>query len=181
MNSKSKMNIKTKIKMTVDILMTVGLLFLMGYQFWGEVLHEWAGACMFALFIAHHILNAGWHKSLPKGRYAPFRIFQTIINILLFADMLAMMYSGIVMSRHVFAFLPIEAGMLLARRLHILGSYWGLVLMSLHVGLHWSMMVGMAGKAAGITKASKVRSCHCRLWGFRVYPPRFYDLSAVKV
>ena len=50
------------------------------------------------------------------------------VDILVLLAMLALMYSGIVMSRHVFAFLPIESGIALARKLHILGAYWGLFL-----------------------------------------------------
>ena len=44
---------KAKVKIAVDVLMTLGMLFLMGYQFWGDVAHEWAGAGMFVLFILH--------------------------------------------------------------------------------------------------------------------------------
>lgn len=33
--------------------------------------------------------------------------------------------------------------MTLARRLHILGAYWGFLLMSIHLGLHWNMIPGM--------------------------------------
>ncbi len=54
---------KRKIKMAVDVLMTAALLFLMGYQFWGEMAHEWVGAGMSVLFLAHHILNGSWHKT----------------------------------------------------------------------------------------------------------------------
>ena len=68
------------------------------------------------------------------------------VDILVLLAMLALMYSGIVMSRHVFAFLPIESGMALARKLHILGAYWGFILMSLHLGLHWNMLLGMLRK-----------------------------------
>ena len=50
------------------------------------------------------------------------------------------------MSRHVFAFLSIDKGMALARRLHILGAYWGFLLMSLHLGLHWNMILSMIRK-----------------------------------
>ena len=60
---------KAIIKLSVDILMTLALLFLMGYHLWGDVLHEWVGAGMLLLFIAHHILNGYWHKSLFKGKY----------------------------------------------------------------------------------------------------------------
>lgn len=117
---------KGKVKMAVDMLMTAALLFLMGYQFWGETAHEWVGAGMFALFLAHHILNGGWHKNLFRGKYPPMRIFLAVIDVLTLLPMIAQMYSGIVLSRHVFAFLPIESGLALARHLHILDPYWGL-------------------------------------------------------
>ena len=132
---------KGKIKIAVDVLMTAALLFLMGYQFWGETAHEWVGAGMFELFLVHHILNGNWHKNLFRGKYSPMRIFLTIIDVLTLLSMIAQMYSGIVLSRHVFAFLPIKSGLALARRLHILGSYWGFLFMGLHLGLHWNMVI----------------------------------------
>lgn len=153
------MALKAKVKICIDTGMTLALLFLMGYQFWGEIAHEWVGAGIFALFIAHHILNVSWYKGLFKGGYTPYRVLQLVIDTLTLFAMLSLMYSSIVISRHVFAFLQIEGGMALARRLHILGSYWGMVLMSLHLGLHWSMLIGMARKHTNITKPSKLRGC----------------------
>ena len=145
---------KGKIKMTIDVLMTAALLFLMGYQFWGETAHEWVGAGMFVLFLLHHILNGSWHKNLFRGKYHPIRIFLTVIDVLVLLSMIAQMYSGIVLSRHVFAFLPIESGLAFARRLHILGSYWGFLLMSLHLGLHWNMVLGAVKRKFPVTSQS---------------------------
>ncbi len=138
---------KVKLKIGIDILMTLGLLFVSGYQLWGEAVHEWIGAILLALFIAHHLLNAGWHRNLAKGRYTPMRVIQVLVDLALFIMMLLQMYSGVILSRHVFRFLPIESGMALARRLHILGAYWGYLLMSLHIGLHWKMLMGMADRS----------------------------------
>lgn len=146
-------------KITVDVLMTLVLLFLTGYQLWGETAHEWAGTGMLLLFLAHHILNRNWYKSLFKGRFTPVRVVQTGVDMLLLIAMLAQMYSGIVMSRHVFAFLPTGGGMALARRLHILGAYWGFILMSVHLGLHWNMFLNLAKRKTGKAAPSKF----CRL------------------
>lgn len=132
-----------KRKTALDTVMTLALLFLMGYQLWGDTAHEWAGALMMLLFLTHHLFNRGWYKNLLKGKYFPLRTVQSCADMLLLAAMLALMYSGIVMSRHVFAFLPSSGGMALARRLHILGAYWGFVLMSFHLGLHWNMILGI--------------------------------------
>lgn len=140
------MKTKAKIKWTLDVMMTIALLFLMGYQFWGETVHEWIGAGMIVLFVVHQVCNLNWYKNLFRGKYTPMRILQCMLNALTLAAMLALMYSGITMSRHVFVFLPIRGRAALARRLHILGSYWGYVLMSLHLGLHWGVILNVAVK-----------------------------------
>lgn len=140
---------KMKIKIGIDFLMTVLLLLLMAYQVVGETLHEWFGAAMLVLFIAHNILNIKWYKNLFHGKYKPVRILGTILNLVVLAALLFLGYSGIVMSRHLFAFLPINRGMALARVMHLAGSYWGFVLISLHLGLHWGMIIGMFRKLTG--------------------------------
>ena len=104
------MSPKAIFKIMVDVLMTVVLLFLMGYQFWGDVAHEWVGAGMFLLFIIHHILNGNWYKTLIRGKYSPLRCFQVIIDLLVFLTMLGLMISGIMLSNHVFVFLNIRGG-----------------------------------------------------------------------
>lgn len=134
---------KSKIKTAIDILMTVALLLLMAYQVVGQELHEWFGAGMLVLFVVHNILNIKWYGALFKGKYKPLRIFGTVLNFAVLAAILMLGYSGIVMSRHLFAFLNIRKGMALARSMHLCVSYWGFVLMSLHLGFHWEMIVGM--------------------------------------
>ena len=84
-NGKKKM--KKKSKLAVDILMTLTLLFLMGYQLWGETAHEWAGAFMFVLFLAHHVLNTAWHRNLFRGKYTRVRILTSAVDLALFALM----------------------------------------------------------------------------------------------
>lgn len=152
------MKMKGKVKLAVDIMMSLGLLFLMGYHLWGESLHEWVGAGMLVLFIVHHILNRNWYKTLFKGKYNAMRIVTLVTDFLVLVFMLVQMYSGIVMSRHVFAFLSVDGGMALARQLHILGAYGGFILMSLHLGLHWNTILGMFRKGARIKNSSKMRS-----------------------
>lgn len=152
---------KRKLKIVVDVLMAAGMLFMSGYHLWGDVAHEWVGAGIFALFIVHHILNLNFYKNLFKGKFSAYRITLIIVDFLALAAMLALMYSGITMSRHVFAFLKIESGLVLARRLHILGSYWGILIMGLHLGLHWSMLLNAADKKLKIKSASKIRSVIC--------------------
>ena len=146
------------LKILVDLAMTVLLLLLMAYLLVGETAHEWMGLAMFLLFIFHHLLNRNWYSNLFRGKYTPLRILQTTVDVLLLAAMIGLMVSGIILSRVVFDFLPISGGMGFARTLHMIASYWGFLLMSLHLGLHWGMIIGMFRKAAGIEHPSRIRT-----------------------
>lgn len=138
---------KIMIKICVDIGMTVALLLLMTYELVGQATHEWLGIGMFILFLVHHILNHKWSGNLLKGHYTPMRIWQTLIVVFVLLCMAGSMVSGVILSRHALSFLPITGGSSFARSLHMLSAYWGFVWMSLHLGLHWSMMMAMAGRA----------------------------------
>ena len=137
------MKTKMKLKMGIDILMTALLLGLMAYQITGQAFHEWLGAGELCLFIAHNVLNIRWYGNLFKRKYKLPRIIQTTVNFSVLVAMLCLGYSGIVMSRHVFAALPISGPMATARSMHMAASYWGFVLMSFHLGMHWGMVTGM--------------------------------------
>ena len=132
------MSSKRKIKVCIDLAMTAALPILMCYSLIGEAAHEIIGVTMFCLFIAHHILNIGWIKSLFTGfagRYTLQRAVGTVVNALVFLCMLGLMYSAVVISKHIFAFVALGSTMT-ARTIHLLCTYWGLILMSIHLGMH---------------------------------------------
>lgn len=162
-----------KIKIAVDAAMTVALLLLMAYGLVGEAAHEWIGMGMFALFVAHHVLNRRWIQAVPRGRYTPLRIVQTALAGLIFLCMVGSMISGIVLSRHVFAFLPKHGGYELAQQVHILCAYWGFICMSLHLGFHWSMMLGDGAQALAALAFADVEPATDRLVLGSVWHVRF--------
>ena len=139
-----------KKRVVIDAAMTALLPCLMAYSLIGETFHEIAGVTMLGLFVAHHILNRAWFKRLFRGRYSPYRIFSTVIDLLLCVMMLCLPLSGILMSKHLFKFLPTQGLSATVRTVHLLCSYWGFVLMSLHVGLHIAAMLKKKPKGIGI-------------------------------
>lgn len=44
----------------------------------------------------------------------------------------------------------------MARTVHMLCAYWGFIIISLHLGFHWNMIIAMAKKA--VKKQSEVRN-----------------------
>lgn len=142
-------------KIIVDFGMTVLLLLLMTYELIGQAVHEWLGVGMFVLLILHHVLNKAWGQNVLKGRYSAVRILQTVLVIGVLSAMIGSMISGVILSRHVFSSLPIRGGRAFARSLHMVCAYGGFVLMSLHLGFHWGVMMGIIKKH--IKKQSAVR------------------------
>ena len=124
-----------KFRIILDVMMTIMFIILMGYYATENEVHEILGTITFVLFIIHNILNIKWYKSIFKGKHNFQRTFHIIINLLLFVAMVGMMVSGIMISADVFAFLDIPTTMF-GRRLHMISTSWGFVLMAIHVGLH---------------------------------------------
>ena len=123
---------------------------LMAYSLIGEAFHEVAGTLMLLLFLAHHWLNRAWLKNLFRGRYTALRSIQTCLNLLLLVFMIVQPLCGVLMSKHLYTFLPAEGLSRLARAVHLPLANWGFVLMCLHAGMHLASMLpkGSGRKAA---------------------------------
>ena len=142
----------------MDVAMTIALLLLMAheaYELIGQTAHEWLGIGTFTLFVLHHILNRHGYRGVFKGWYTAMRWMQTTLVILILLTMCGSMVSGILLSRYALPFLPLNGGGAFARNVHMLSAYWGFVLMSLHLGFHWSIVVRMAKTL--VTKQSLLR------------------------
>ncbi len=154
---------KTTVKLVIDFLMYVIILALMGYMITGQKLHEWLGAGVFILFLLHNILNYKWYASLFKGKYTAVRTVKTITNAVILVTFLILMISGIVMSLYVFPFAALKRYTAVARKLHLCLSHLIFILMSLHFGMHWSMVMGVFRKIFFKGKRSSVRTMILRI------------------
>jgi len=156
------MNPKTICKIAIDFFLAVGLLLLMAYELVGQAAHEWIGTGVFLLCIIHLILNWNWIIHLKKGHYTTYRILQTLVTAFIFWSVVGLMISGIILSRHVFSFLSISDGLSFARILHMFCAFWGFVLISIHMGLHSSMLMGVMGSVIHISRASMPQTLFLR-------------------
>lgn len=132
-------------KYILDMALSVMLLFVMARQVTGETAHEWLGIAMFVVIVAHNVLNMSWYAALFRGRYTVLRAIRTLVTVLLLAAMLVTMASGILLNNYV---LPLSVGkmIMVARDMHLAGSYWSFVLTSIHIGLHWGIVMGLVRK-----------------------------------
>lgn len=131
---------KKNLRIIVDIIMFILFIILMGYHIVSNEKHEILGVITFVFFILHHILNIRWYKTIFKGKYNFYRIFQIIINILLFISMIGIIISSIMISSHVFSFLNLKTTMF-GRDLHLVSTSWCFVLMAIHLGMHLNIIL----------------------------------------
>ena len=159
-------------KILIDIGMTICLLLLMPYSLLSETAHEWIGMAMLVLFISHHILNHKWVTSVRKGKYNAFRVIQTVLVIIMLILIMGSMISGILLSNHIFKWIKISGTYMTARQIHMFCAYWGLVVMSLHLGFHWNIAVAMAGRLwehPSVIRTWAARSVATTIAGYGLY------------
>ncbi len=129
------------IKRIVDVALMVTLLLLMAFQVTEQLAHEWLGITMFVLTIVHQVLNRKYYAAIFKGKYSPLRIFQLIVNILLLLTFFCTALSGMMMSRFATPFMNGILPSSIVRQGHLALSHWSFVLMGLHLGLHFGIVM----------------------------------------
>lgn len=122
-------------KKIMDIMMMVLLLLLMSFPFTGVNIHIFLGIMMIVCFIIHHYLNKNWYHNLFKGKKTKIKWLFIFINTLLIFNVILVALSGLTFAGYV-PFIPY----FLARKIHLVCSYWSYLLMGLHVGLHLQVM-----------------------------------------
>lgn len=155
----------------IDGTMFLLLLNQMAYVLTGQRFHEWTGTVMILLILCHNYLNRKWFGAVRKGKYHFRRLFGTVLNFFILIFVLGLFISGILMSRYVFDFLPVHGGRAIARRVHLFCAYWGFLLMTIHMGIHWNGIKGKAGKRFGKKKLTEKekRMLSAAGWAVSVY------------
>lgn len=156
------LNRKMLSKLAIDLLMAVLMLAAMAYHLTGNPIHELLGVSLLALFIVHNILNRRWYQTVLKRKHNVRHVLNTAVNLLLLVMMLMLMVSSVMISRSVFAFIPVDGG-LIARQIHTLATYWGFILISIHLGMHWRMITGMIRKILKIPSLNRGRKFAVRV------------------
>lgn len=156
------LNRKMLFKLVNDLAMTVLMLIAMAYYITGNMIHEVVGVVVLILFIAHNLLNRRWYKAILKGKHNIPRILQIGINLLFLVTMVLMMISAVLISSDLFPFIPINNDMTL-RQIHVQTAYWGFIIMAVHIGLSWGMIINSVRRMTGITGTSHIRTIALRI------------------
>ncbi|MDE6655361.1 MAG: hypothetical protein K2J85_00030 [Anaeroplasmataceae bacterium] len=159
------------IKILIDVAMSSLLLCIMGYHLFGEKVHEWLGISIFVLFLIHNGLNWRWYKNLFRGKYKATRIYKLIMNLVLWILMACNIASAMLISVEVFVPFNINGNIMTGRQLHLFATMWTFIFMSLHLGQHFPLFIGMARRLNLSNKTRTIFKWILRviLFGFSIY------------
>ena len=137
------------------------LLAALGYDWLGNVAHEIFGTAMFLLLITHNTFNRRWYGSaVESGRDA--RGAQHRQHLRSLSDNADTFGDQPHDLTHRFQ-LPAAQQQLGSRQIHGLAAYWAFLLVSIHLGLRWPLLMAVIRNLLGITRPNKVRTMVLRV------------------
>lgn len=142
------------IRNVLNIVMTVLLLLIMDYRFTGNAFHEIGGVVLSLLFVFHNVLNRRWYEVFFKGRQSLSRVLMTLVNLLLVATMITVFVTGVLISATVFAPLDIRSRSLFMHDLHQGAAFASFILIAIHLGMHWEILMAKLKKRLHIDASS---------------------------
>jgi len=136
-----------KTKFLLDALTFISFLIAMDPRASGVSIHEWMTIALAATLIVHLLLNWDWiiqtTQKLFRGKINGARI-NYILNWLLFIDSVLIMLSGVLISQTVAPTLGWNLPQNFAwRELHDMSANFALLIMGLHIAMHWNWIVSV--------------------------------------
>lgn len=168
------------LRLVLDALAVSFFVIALAYNWLGNVVHEVIGTAMFALLISHNIFNRRWYGTITKPRRGPRGIISKVINLSLLVTMLALLVTSMIISQTVFNFLPLTSSFSV-RQIHTLVAYAGLLIISVHLGLHWSLIMGAVRARLNITATNRLRAYALRAVAIIITAYGVLSLFAVNV
>lgn len=167
------MNRKLAIKLIVDLGLTVSMLVAFAYHLTGPTAHEWIGLTMFALLTAHNGLNWRWYRNIGRTGAGLNARLSLAMTLAILTVTVVLLISSLMVSREIFNSIRANNGFLM-RQIHTLAAYWILVLMSVHVGLHWNLIMSVVRRLFRVSGSCRLRSTLVRLAGAAVLAGGFW-------
>jgi hypothetical protein len=141
---------RNRTNLFLDIAIFAGFVLAGAPHGTGIPIHEWLSIVLIGALVIHLLLHWTWIVNTIK-RFGANSMGRNranfLLNALLFIDVVVIMFTGVMISE---AALPafgikLPAGFAWGR-LHHQSANLGVLLMALHIALHWRWIVGMVSK-----------------------------------
>ncbi|OBZ94582.1 hypothetical protein ADU59_15440 [Pararhizobium polonicum] len=162
-----------RIRLFLDFTAIGLIIACLAYWWLDNLSHELFGTALFVLVIVHNVFNRRWYGSVSKGRRDATRVFNIATIAGLALAMLVMLVTSILISRDLFAFMALEGGFAI-REIHMFAGYWVLLIIAVHLGTRWGIVMNACRGMFGIASQNLARTIVVRgaavaiaIWGIR--------------
>jgi hypothetical protein len=142
-------------RLALDLLAVTLLLIAFVYNWVGNATHEVMGSALFLLLISHNAFNRRWYGTIAKTSRGTRGMISKVINLALLATMLVLLVTSVIISQTVFSSLPLTSSFTV-RQLHTMAGYLAVLIVSVHLGMSWALILATVRAKLGIETESWV-------------------------
>ncbi len=166
------------LRLALDGLAAALLLLSFAYWWLGGNVHEAAGTAMFALLAAHIAFNRRWWGGLARTRPEPRSLLNVGLTLGLLLAMLALLATSVLISKTLAPVLPPWGGFTM-RQIHVAVAYWVLVIVAVHLGFRWPLLMATARNVLRIDGPNRLRTLLLRAFAAAVVIHGVWSVQAL--
>jgi len=164
-----------RVRLLLDFLAVALIIACLAYWWLDNLSHELFGAALFVLVLVHNVFNRRWYGGVAKRRMDATRILNLVTIICLAIGMLVMLVTSLLVSHDLFPFTALS-GAFAVREIHMFAGYWVLLIIAIHLGTRWEVVMNVFRTTFDLQQANAVRAWSARIlalvvaaWGVKSF------------
>lgn len=167
------MNGVFRVRLILDFIAICLIVACLAYWWLDNFAHEIFGTALFALVIVHNVFNRRWYVGVARRKMDVVRVVNIATIFGMAVAMTVMLVTSLLISRDLFPFTARD-GVFAAREIHMFTGYWVLLIIALHLGTRWQLVMNVGRGLVGLSDRNLYRTAILRLvavvvaaWGVR--------------
>jgi hypothetical protein len=156
-----------RVRILLDFLAIILIIACLAYWWLDNLTHELFGTALFALVIVHNVFNRRWYGGVTKRRMDAARLVNLVTIACLAIGMTVLLVTSFLISRDLIPFTALS-GAFAIREIHMFAGYWTLLIIALHLGTRWGVVMNVFRSTFGLKQPSIVRSWSARILALAV-------------
>lgn len=144
------------------LVMATLLLFSLAYWWLDNLVHEILGTVLFSLVGWHVARNRNGLKALLRVPYDLSGVVSLVLHLLMIIGVVALLLTSLLISKSVFSLFTFQESFYI-RDIHWFVAYWVVVLVGVHVGVHWARVMAMLGMVLKVNYQTTIRTMVLRI------------------
>lgn len=156
-----------RIRIVLDLIAVTLIIACLAYWWLDNLTHELFGSALFTLVIVHNVFNRRWYGAVAKQRMDTVRTMNIFVIVGVASGMIIMLVTSLLLSRDLYPFTALE-GSFTIREIHMFAGYWLLLLVAIHLGTRWKVVMNVGRSLLDISGSNSYRTVTMRLVVFAI-------------